>query len=73
PPHGVPDFAPVRPPGGRHRLVHAARRRRGTVAAGLAMTAAALAAGAAGLPHTAKAGGAAGEADRAGDGCASAR
>lgn len=43
-PLGVPSFAPLRVGGGAHRLRRAMRRRRRTLAAGLAMTAAALAA-----------------------------
>ncbi|MFD5100120.1 hypothetical protein [Streptomyces albidochromogenes] len=43
-PCGVPEFAPLRVRGGRHRLRRAVRRRRRAMAAGLAMTAAALAA-----------------------------
>ncbi|WP_434590838.1 hypothetical protein [Streptomyces sp. A5-4] len=42
-PGGVPAFAPVRVRGGSHRLRRAVRRRRRAVAAGLAVTAAALA------------------------------
>ncbi|WP_160159739.1 RcpC/CpaB family pilus assembly protein [Streptomyces sp. WAC05374] len=45
---GVPQFAPLRVRGGRHRLRRAVRRRRRAMAAGLAMTAAALAASASG-------------------------
>nr|WP_241518717.1 hypothetical protein [Streptomyces sp. CB03238] len=45
---GVPQFAPLRVRGGRHRLRRAVRRRRRAMAAGLAMTAAALAASAPG-------------------------
>ncbi|WP_158712098.1 hypothetical protein [Streptomyces rimosus] len=44
PPCEVAHFAPVRARGGRHRLRRAVRRRRRTLTAGLAMTAAALAA-----------------------------
>src|SRR5438128_375699 len=44
PPCTVPDFPVIRVRGGRHRLRRAVRRRRHTMAAGLAMTAAALAA-----------------------------
>ncbi|WP_353938273.1 RcpC/CpaB family pilus assembly protein [Streptomyces ficellus] len=52
-PCGVPQFAPLRVRGGRHRLRRALRRRRRAMAAGLAMTAAALAAsGAGGLADT---------------------
>ncbi|MBT2491721.1 hypothetical protein J7E96_24965 [Streptomyces sp. ISL-96] len=40
----MPEFAPLRVRGGRHRLRRAVRRRRRAMAAGLAMTAAALAA-----------------------------
>ncbi|MET9516800.1 hypothetical protein [Streptomyces sp. NPDC002994] len=43
-PCGVPEFAPLRVRGGKHRLRRAVRRRRRAMAAGLAMTAAALAA-----------------------------
>ncbi|TQK45117.1 hypothetical protein FBY35_6661 [Streptomyces sp. SLBN-118] len=43
-PVGVPPFAPLRVRGGAHRLRRAMRRRRRALAAGLAMTAAALAA-----------------------------
>ncbi|MEU6482690.1 RcpC/CpaB family pilus assembly protein [Streptomyces sp. NPDC046887] len=42
--HGVPGFTPLRVRGGRHRLRRAVRRRRRAMAAGLAVTAAALAA-----------------------------
>ncbi|MER5890024.1 hypothetical protein ABT160_39890 [Streptomyces sp. NPDC001941] len=42
----VPEFAPLRVSGGRHRLRRAVRRRRRAVVAGLAVTAAALAASA---------------------------
>ncbi|MEN8655797.1 hypothetical protein ABCR94_35795 [Streptomyces sp. 21So2-11] len=42
-PGGVPEFAPVRVRGGSHRLRRAVLRRRRAVAAGLAVTAAALA------------------------------
>ncbi|WP_336321405.1 RcpC/CpaB family pilus assembly protein [Streptomyces lavendofoliae] len=45
---GVPQFAPLRVRGGRHRLRRAVRRRRRAMAAGLAMAAAALAASAPG-------------------------
>nr|WP_243870187.1 RcpC/CpaB family pilus assembly protein [Streptomyces liangshanensis] len=45
---GVPAFEPLRVSGPRHRLNRALRRRRRVMAAGLAMTAAALAAGGAG-------------------------
>lgn len=44
PPSGVPVFVPIRAGGGRHRMRRALRRRRRAVVAGLAMTAAALAA-----------------------------
>ncbi|MFI0262951.1 hypothetical protein ACH4OW_28405 [Streptomyces sp. NPDC017056] len=44
PPHEVAHFTPVRARGGRHRLRRAVRHRRRSVTAGLAMTAAALAA-----------------------------
>ncbi|MEJ8635585.1 RcpC/CpaB family pilus assembly protein [Streptomyces sp. MS2.AVA.5] len=43
-PTGVPPFAPLRVRGGAHRLRRAMRRRRRALAAGLALTAAALAA-----------------------------
>ncbi|MGW7053839.1 hypothetical protein [Streptomyces sp. NPDC054887] len=56
-PCGVPDFAPLRVRGGRHRLRRAVRRRRRAMAAGLAMTAAALAAS--GARDAGRAGGAA--------------
>ncbi|GGX21880.1 hypothetical protein GCM10010353_41090 [Streptomyces chryseus] len=56
-PCGVPEFAPLRVRGGRHRLRRAVRRRRRAMAAGLAMTAAALAASGARDPG--RAGGAA--------------
>ncbi|MEV8309897.1 hypothetical protein AB0P36_21715 [Streptomyces flavidovirens] len=56
-PCGVPEFAPLRVRGGRHRLRRAVRRRRRAMAAGLAMTAAALAAS--GARDAGRAGGAA--------------
>ncbi|MFE9398717.1 hypothetical protein [Streptomyces flavidovirens] len=53
----MPEFAPLRVRGGRHRLRRAVRRRRRAMAAGLAMTAAALAAS--GARDAGRAGGAA--------------
>ncbi|MEU4096385.1 hypothetical protein [Streptomyces sp. NPDC026673] len=50
-PCAVPLFAPIRAGGGRHRLGRALRRRRRMLAAGLAMTAAALAAAAPRTDH----------------------
>lgn len=46
PPFGVPAFGPIRAGGGRHRIRRAVRTRRRAMAAGLAVTAAALAAAA---------------------------
>lgn len=46
PPSGVPAFGPIRVGGGRHRIRRAVRARRRTMAAGLAVSAAALAASA---------------------------
>lgn len=46
PPCGVPVFGPIRAGGGRHRFRRAVRTRRRALAAGLAVTAAALAASA---------------------------
>ncbi|WP_329875534.1 hypothetical protein [Streptomyces sp. SP18CS02] len=59
----MPQFAPLRVRGGRHRLRHAVRRGRRALAAGLAVTAAVLAAS--GMPGADGAGASAGAGPRA--------